>query len=282
MAPTARRLKLPAMLRLSPLRGAAGALGWRLGALWWLLRTSPWRERIGFCRYALHELVRLAPVAGALAPEETWVRVAGQRWRVRVGRYELGGYADVWLRRSYELLPDFVARPGWSVVDVGANVGFFALRQAALGASVVAIEPNPDVRRRLERAVSENGFSHAVTVIAAAAGSASGVATLAVGASTLVGTLGPTERPRETHPVQVERLDDLLAATSGRIDLLKLDVEGAERDVLIGAPATLARTRRVVLEHHGPELRAAAHALLSAGGFQRIFAHGPIDYYARD
>ena len=52
-------------------------------------------------------------------------------------------------QRVYELIPDFVVAKGWTVVDVGANVGVFALRAAQLGARVIAFEPNPQLSRWL-------------------------------------------------------------------------------------------------------------------------------------
>jgi hypothetical protein len=62
---------------------------------------------------------------------------------------------------------------------------------------------------------------------------------------------------------------DQVALTVGLtdIDLLKIDVEGAEMAVLQGAAQTLARVERIIVETHAPEVRGQVEALLSQQGF---------------
>jgi FkbM family methyltransferase len=189
---------------------------------------------------------------------------------------------DVWLQRGYEQLADFRSSAGWLVVDVGANVGFFTLRQVALGARVIALEPNPEARARLASTVERNRLASRVQVLPFAAGRTSGMAELSVGAATVTGTVlvGVTPAERDRFSVEVRALDDILAAEP-HVDLLKIDTEGAEVEVLAGAAATLQRTQRVVLEWHTATLRAEAGVLLQAAGFHAVFAHGAIDYYRR-
>src|SRR4051812_40673633 len=53
-------------------------------------------------------------------------------------------------RGTYDL-PGFVPKPGWKVVDIGGNVGLFAITAAARGAHVTAYEPHPDSAAKLRR-----------------------------------------------------------------------------------------------------------------------------------
>ncbi|MBU6423753.1 MAG: FkbM family methyltransferase [Chloroflexi bacterium] len=89
-----------------------------------------------------------------------------------------------------------------------------------------------------------------------------------------------TPDARERFAVEVRTLDSLLEAER-RVDLLKIDTEGAEVEVLAGAASTLRRTGRVVLEWHSPALRAAARTLLAEGGFDVVGSDGAIDYYRK-
>jgi FkbM family methyltransferase len=261
------------------IRRLGWALYWRARAIIRLYRHATWTERAALTGYAARELVSYLPLP-VRRVREAWIRLRGFDVLVAVGRYELGGYMDVWLQRGYEQLPDFRSRDGWLVVDVGANVGFFTLRQVALGARVVALEPNPDVRERLASTIERNGLSDRVQVLSCAAGRTAGAAELAVGAATVTGTViaGAAPAGRDRFVVEVLPLDTILAAEP-RVDLLKIDTEGAEVDVLAGAAATLRRTQRVVLEWHTAALRAEAGALLVAAGFHAVHAHGSIDYY---
>jgi hypothetical protein len=68
------------------------------------------------------------------------------------------GYWEFWLTRHFAE----VIRPGDTVLDIGANLGYYTLLAADLVGSegrVVAIEPNPDVFRRLSASIAVNGFT---------------------------------------------------------------------------------------------------------------------------
>jgi FkbM family methyltransferase len=145
------------------------------------------------------------------------------------------------LRRLYA---PFVSS-GDVVFDVGAHLGDRTAAFAALGARVVALEPQPRVARWLERLV---GGREGVTVVRAAAGAEAGRATLAVsGANPTVSTLAsgwrhaigganPTfadVRWEERVEVPVTTLDELIDR-HGSPSFVKIDVEGFEARVLAG------------------------------------------------
>jgi FkbM family methyltransferase len=135
-------------------------------------------------------------------------------------------------------------RPGTIVVDVGANVGYNALR-AALRAGpegrVIALEPTPDTVAVLRRNVAASGLTN-ITVEPVAAGSVAGTRNFFVrGDVSAVNSLFPDSRyaaVTSVVPVQVVRLDDLVV---GAADVVKIDVEGAELEVLAGMPRLRSR-----------------------------------------
>jgi FkbM family methyltransferase len=155
-------------------------------------------------------------------------------------------------------------RSGMNFVDVGANWGFFTLMAAHLvGASgkVVALEPDPRIFLKLKSNVERNKLEQvrvfdvaaadrdAELILAAHDESAEnwGISRLVEGGSTM----------QETFTVRSRRLDSLLDdAGLGRVDLLKIDVEGAEDMVLTGMEAGLKsyRYRRILLELHPNQL----------------------------
>jgi len=146
---------------------------------------------------------------------------------------------------------------GQAVFDIGAWEGVLALffaRAVGPAGAVVAFEPHPRHFRRLAENLALNGFAHA-RALPLALGAYDGAAPFAsdavAGRSRLV-----TAGAGATVPVA--RLDTLMAAE--RLpppDFIKIDVEGAELDVLLGAEATLAARRpRLLIEVH-PEAPAA-------------------------
>ena len=142
-------------------------------------------------------------------------------------------------------------RPGDTLVDVGANVGLYAVAAAKRGAHVIAIEPDPANVRQIRRHARLNRVR--VEIVEALAGAQNSAAPLAARGSPVSGNidmyLGPTTR-YTVAPVLT--LDALLKDEP--VDLLKIDAEGAEVDVLRGAERTLRdkKPRAILLEVHPP------------------------------
>jgi FkbM family methyltransferase len=144
-------------------------------------------------------------------------------------------------------------RPGQTVIDVGANIGVHTLLLAQLvgpGGKVHCFEPDPQSSRWLLENVRLSGLDQ-VTPWSLALGSRDGVAELHLDikasrtTSLLSGWVPPIDHhSRQRMRVATARLDDLQI---GKVDFVKIDVEGTELDVLAGARETIAASRPVVL-----------------------------------
>lgn len=150
---------------------------------------------------------------------------------------------------------DRLLRPGDTVVDVGAHVGYHALRaRRRIGETgrVFAIDPQPYNCHKLLTNAELNGFAN-ITVIAAAVGAAAGFAPLKQQPRTDKSRLtlrgaGVNDR-LGTFVAPIMTLDWLFAAQGiDRAALLKIDVEGYELEVLTGAAAALHQIDNIVLE----------------------------------
>lgn len=146
--------------------------------------------------------------------------------------------------KAFDALLPALLRPGDTVVDVGANVGYFsALAGTLVGpiGRVLAIEPNPRLFHRLEHhlAGQKSGISlqHAAVWNRPQKSAEFHVATTS-GWSSLV--RNATFTLQQTVTVPAWTLDALLPAQNiGRVRLMKLDIEGGEIDALLGAERTL-------------------------------------------
>jgi FkbM family methyltransferase len=157
--------------------------------------------------------------------------------------------------------------------DVGGHAGFFTVLGARLVGKrgrVHVFEPCPENRRRVEAAVRLNGLGN-VSIHECAVSAASGQATLHGHVSTSMWTLVEERAGDERGlPVTVRTLDEL-ADDPGVPDVIKLDVEGAEVDVLHGGSRLLKDAESALLvEFSSPELLAEARTLLPGAGFDRI------------
>lgn len=147
-------------------------------------------------------------------------------------------------------------RPGDVVVDVGANVGLFTLISAsAVGPTgeVHAFEPCQKTFERLEDNVRVNGFQN-VHCHRLALSAASGTAEMATSQSGM-DAWNSIAAPHvaggfESESIVCTTWNEFAAQRSlaGRVKLMKLDVEGWERQVLIGGDELLARDDAPVLQ----------------------------------
>jgi FkbM family methyltransferase len=155
---------------------------------------------------------------------------------------------------------------GGSFVDIGAHVGYLTIIGARLvgsSGSVVAIEPVAENAAAVRSNAALNDFGN-VRVIQAAASDRSGESELITVADTLwtrLASVGdhPLESARSL--VRTVALDDLLASgeLSAPPDVVKIDVEGAELDVIEGMRGLLAHGRTsIVCELHGTNVEFAA------------------------
>lgn len=146
--------------------------------------------------------------------------------------------------------------PGMSVADVGANIGLLTLvlaRAAGPEGKVIAFEPEAAPRSNLEKMKHLNGLSW-VEVRDQAVGEKAGRLTFHV--SDIIGHSSlyalPEAEEARTIEVEVVRLDDV--APAKRLDVVKIDVEGAELDVLAGMKGVIAKSPDLaILAEFGPE-----------------------------
>ena len=159
---------------------------------------------------------------------------------------------------------DTVLRPGSTVIDVGANIGViaaYAAMRVGSGGRVVAIEPAADNLQVLAENLRRNNLTNVSIVDAAGGRRRESRQFYLRGDVSAVNSLFPEScysTVTATTEVRVAPVDDLV---EGDADLVKIDVEGAELDVLAGMPRLLARRGiHLVVEWHPVLQQAAGYA----------------------
>ncbi|MBG6097568.1 FkbM family methyltransferase [Nocardioides luteus] len=139
--------------------------------------------------------------------------------------------------------------PGDLVVDVGANIGNHTLYLAVVGdLQVVAYEPNPELVAGIRASVEANDLGDRVVVRDVGVHSKSARGTMADLDATNLGAQSVAVADEEGDFAVVALDDEQFPA---RVAALKIDVEGAEIDVLEGAAALIARDRPIVYAECG-------------------------------
>jgi FkbM family methyltransferase len=183
-----------------------------------------------------------------------------------------------------------ILEPGMTALDVGANWGYFTLVCAHLvgrSGRVIALEPHPRLAATLRDNVRANELSQ-VRVLELGAAVSTGVAAFVDypdgGGNLGLSRIADAAERGDFSGVTVS-LDDLIDHTApGVVDLVKIDVEGSERDVLEGMARGLAarRYRYVLLECHphalarrGESLPMCVERLSGAGYSGWLIDHSP-------
>ena len=263
----------------------AGAVPWWVGPAAWMIRRLPAGR---FRAAALIAKGTYEPFVARMAPDH-----GGARFWCDLAD---GIARDVCLVGHYEPQVSRVVTqllsPGMTVVDAGANWGYFTLLAASLvgpAGRVLAFEPDPRVFDLLQRNLSLNAFAHVTALPLAASRSTT---TLVLDGYAENASNRGVSRVREggsasatSFLVHAARMDDVLEQREIRaVDLIKIDVEGAEDAVLDGMRAGLAagRYRRILIELH-PALLAergqspdqCCQMLRDAGYIGWAFDHSP-------
>jgi FkbM family methyltransferase len=223
--------------------------------------------------YLVNRLRGVAP-----APSPVHVPGTATRLYVRPGTTDMQAFNAVFRRRQHDVPIGFTPRV---VVDLGANVGFtsvdFALRYP--GARVIAVEPEPGNVKMLR--LNTAAFDGIEVVEAAIWSHAGRVALADVGH----GEWGFVTVPAADVPtVGAMTMHELMCSVGiDAIDLLKVDVEGAEHVLIANDPSWLDVVRGLYVELHetSPGATRRSETILAQHGFVLRDRREENSYYER-
>lgn len=174
----------------------------------------------------------------------------------------LDGFWEMWLTQFFCR----TIKPGMTVVDVGANFGYYSiLFGIAVGprGRVVAVEPVSSTARLLRRSIHLNGHDGKTRVAECALGREPYGRVHVVIPNGEPKNATVVARPRPGS-VEVETTSlDALVQDLDRVDLVKIDAEGAEADIVAGMQTTLERHRPNVLLEFNARRYADAPAFVA-------------------
>ena len=161
------------------------------------------------------------------------VRVYGKNLYVGKDTIELARQGEHYEQETTEAFKANI-KAGDIVVDIGANVGYFTVLASTLvgpSGKVFAFEPMREYYDLLARTVRENGLTN-VTTFNTAVGARKGTVTV------------EHDVIKEGSGVELGPIDELV---SGKVDFIKMDIEGYEPMALEGMRRTIERNPRVIL-----------------------------------
>ena len=189
-------------------------------------------------------------------------------------------YQEIFKENNHFIVPGFSPKLFETVIDIGANQGFFLLKlkQYNPNCTILAVEPNPKEYNKLKRNLQVNEISgvHLVQKAVAASPGLMKFETIPQ-----IGTIGGwnvkiPERPwikeEFIHTIEVESITlDLLFEQYDlkRVDLLKMDVEGMELEILTNSNV-VEKIEKLVVEYHDQKTRKLLIKNLKESGHRLV------------
>lgn len=196
---------------------------------------------------------------------------------------------EIWINKIYD--DHIQIRSGMTVLDVGANQGFFSLYAASKGAKVYAYEPCEENHAILNRNIELSSFYNLIYPYSEALGEAESTVTLYVpdseayvsnGMVTLkenivarLETIGASVvNHREVRQISLVKALERIKEES--VDLLKIDCEGSEYDILLGVTReVMSRVQAIVMETHDAYKPEDLYRKIKELGFQVTYYEKP-------
>lgn len=155
----------------------------------------------------------------------------------------MDGFWETWLTQYLAK----IVKPGDVCLDIGANVGYFSVLMSALAGDkgrTIAVEPTPRIAKllRLTSRVNGPGFEVAELALAAREGMLQlQIPEESFGEASIIERADKLVVPKTSVDVRTATLDNLLAELNvKKVDIIKMDVEGAEPFVFEGMKRTIA------------------------------------------
>jgi FkbM family methyltransferase len=192
---------------------------------------------------------------------KSWIRFM----HTYVEEYALGNYEIAVQTTLAKIL-----RPNMVFYDVGANAGFFSLLGAILvgpNGKVIAFEPHPNTAKLLKKQLRINEIEH-VDVVCAAVSDKVGTAKLSDESASVMNSLIGAHKAKRVIEVKTTTIDEE-SKVRNFPDVLKIDVEGAEIDVLRGAEHSIRMRKPILLvEIHSHKIAIQYDQIMAEFGYE--------------
>ncbi|HKO42639.1 MAG TPA: FkbM family methyltransferase [Pyrinomonadaceae bacterium] len=232
-------------------------------------------RRAGVGRFLLNHIITPSQqIANRRFPDrDTEVQINGHRLLVFSPRTNLIGRAlyqnGVWEPAVTDAI-EKKTRPGMVAIDVGADIGYYALQMSRLAGRqgrVIAFEPIPAARHHLEHNIELNGLTN-IEVCGYALGNEAGTVYLEDPLKKSRINLNKSSAGERDIEVSIKRFDDLVGEMNlPSVDIVKMDIEGAEHLALLGMEQSIRRFRPILIvevhNHFLPLFGSSSQQLLS-------------------
>lgn len=172
----------------------------------------------------------------------------------------------------YGKIGRFTPKNGDLVVDVGANIGEYSIMAAKMvgkKGKIIAFEPNPEAFWLLQENIKLNQLENIEAINKAVCSKPGKIKIYRNLETNTMDSIKRTKTGQDYYIAKSVTLDKALESRKG-INVIKIDVEGAEYAVIKGGMLTLKKKPRVIVELHSKILRNRVFSLMAESGYDLV------------
>jgi FkbM family methyltransferase len=165
-------------------------------------------------------------------------------------------YLEIFKEKHHDKISNFPFKNDSTIIDLGANEGFYVLKakEKSPESKIIAVEPNPSAFNVLKKNIETNKLKNVIAVNKAVTSKNGKIKFEIVKGRTEVGAVKVYKKYRKGLKkiiVDSITLESLCKKYKiGKIDLLKIDVEGGETDILKSSENVLPKVKKAIIEYH--------------------------------
>lgn len=172
--------------------------------------------------------------------------------------YSMKTYVEIFKEKDHNKLSKFLSGKDLTIIDLGANEGFYTLKAKEMSpkAKIIAVEPNPSAFKILRRNIETNKLNNVILLNKAVTSKNRKIPFEIVKGQTSIGGLKVYKKYRKRGELKKIIVDSITlerlckAHKVKQIDLLKMDVEGSELDIVRSSRNILNNVKKAVIEYH--------------------------------
>ena len=191
------------------------------------------------------------------------VNLDGQKFYVR--KYYEDFFIILSLEEQFFELSKNILKKGDTFVDVGCNIGKYSIimsKHVGSAGRVYSIDADSENILALKKNIALNGLTN-IKIIDKAVSTIEKIGQFYQTRWSGMGSLESTLKNSKAITVQITTLDNILQSVE-RISLMKIDVEGEEANVLLGARSILTKTDNIIIECHSTKLKIEVEKILES------------------
>jgi len=188
-------------------------------------------------------------------------------------------YFEIFGKKYYTILPEFLGEKDKVVLDIGANEGYYVLKMKENNPNlkIIAVEPNPYAFEILQKNIKTNKIKNITLVNNAISTKNARIKFQIVDEISTIGAIKIIKKPW----LDAKRIRNIIVSGISlsklckinnikNIDILKIDTEGSELDVLKSSSDSLKNVRKIVIEYHSNNLKDSCIKFLTSRGFMLL------------